>query len=76
MRVPVSIATDTTMGTTVHASLLFDVWDCSAPMNHQPGAGLCHSMASNVRHKAQPIILEGHDLGPWLDHLQIGRAHV
>ena len=75
--VPISAEHDITNGATSHVLLMMvghpDLWECSAPMNHNPGswAGR-HSLTSNVTHNKQRIVLDGHDQGPMLLHLPIG----
>ena len=67
----VSIATDLSSGWTLHELFppFIDVYDGSAPMNWAVGAGFNrHSLSSNVRHKGQALVLDGHDLGPQLPH--------
>jgi hypothetical protein len=67
--VPVSIASDHSSGPTLHLPVMPDAWDRSAPMNWPPGgvAGK-HVLAGSVLHRGQPIVLDGHDLGPSLHH--------
>lgn len=72
--VPVSAENDISNGAGCHVLLMMignpDLWECGAPMNHDPGswAGR-HSLTSNVRFNNQRIVLDGHDQGPLLNHL-------
>jgi hypothetical protein len=67
--VPVSVAGDLTYGFGMHLDFPPDVVEEVAVMAWAPGAAMGkHSMASTVLHKGQPIVTDGHDLGPGLTH--------
>lgn len=69
--VPVSIATDMTSGSTLHLNFpqFIDTVDCAHEMRHPPGHAMDrHSFAWTVKHKGQVIVIDGHDLGPMLQH--------
>jgi len=68
--VPVSIAGDVTWGPSLHAYYPPDVFDMSAPMDWPVGRGTGqHVLAGNVFHRAQAVVLDGHDLGLLLPHV-------
>lgn len=66
----VSIATDLTSGSSNHTMSPFpDFWETTAPMNWMPGSVMGkHAIAASVKAHGQGLVLDGHDLGPLLNH--------
>ncbi len=75
----VSIATDLCSGPSSHQTLGAippEIHDCEEPMNHPLGGILSrHSLASKVKHKGEGLVLDGHDLGPFLRHFPFNNPY-
>ena len=66
----VSIATDLTSGSSNHTMSPYpDFWETTAPMDWTPGGVMGkHAIAPTVKAHGQGLVLDGHDLGPLLNH--------